>query len=42
MQAAVIVSNALLGGFALILMLRTFSLRTAIGHALHHQRADSA
>jgi uncharacterized membrane protein YbhN (UPF0104 family) len=42
MQAAVMVSNALLGGFALILMLRTFSLRAAIGHALHHQRADSA
>jgi uncharacterized membrane protein YbhN (UPF0104 family) len=42
MQAAVMVSNALLGGIALILMLRTFSLRAAIGHALHHQRTDSA
>jgi uncharacterized membrane protein YbhN (UPF0104 family) len=42
MQAAVIVSNAMLGSIALILMLRTFSLRAAIGHARHHQRADSA
>ena len=42
MQAAVIVSNAILGAIALILMLRTFSLRAAIGHARHHQRADSA
>ena len=41
MQAAVIVSNAILGAIALILMLRTLSLRAAIGHALHHQRADS-
>jgi uncharacterized membrane protein YbhN (UPF0104 family) len=42
MQAAVMISNALLGGIALVLMLRTFSLREAIGHARHHQRADSA
>ena len=42
MQAAVVISNALLGGIALVLMLRTFSLRAAIGHARHHQRADSA
>jgi uncharacterized membrane protein YbhN (UPF0104 family) len=41
MQAAVTLSNALIGGFALVLMLRTLSLRAAIGHALHHQRADS-
>ena len=42
MQAAVMISNALLGGVALVVMLRTFSLREAIGHARHHQRADSA
>jgi len=42
MQAAVIVSNAIIGAVALVLMLRTFSLRSAIGHARHHQRADSA
>ena len=42
MQAAVMVSNAVIGGIALVLMLRTFSLRSAIGHARHHQRADSA
>jgi uncharacterized membrane protein YbhN (UPF0104 family) len=42
MQAAVMIANALLGGIALVLMLRTFSLRAAIGHARHHQRADSA
>ena len=41
-QAAVMVSNALLGGIALVLMLRTLSLRSAIGHARHTQRADSA
>jgi uncharacterized membrane protein YbhN (UPF0104 family) len=41
-QAAVIVANALIGGVALVLMLRTLSLRSAIGHARHHQRADSA
>ena len=40
-QAAVMVSNALLGGIALVLMLRTLSLRSAIGHARHTQRADS-
>jgi uncharacterized membrane protein YbhN (UPF0104 family) len=40
-QAAVIVSNAVIGGVALVLMLRTLSLRSAIGHARHHQRADS-
>ena len=39
-QAAVMVANALLGGIALVLMLRTFSLRSAIGHARHTQRAD--
>jgi uncharacterized membrane protein YbhN (UPF0104 family) len=42
MQAAVMVSNAVIGAIALVLMLRTFSLRSAIGHARHHQRADSA
>jgi uncharacterized membrane protein YbhN (UPF0104 family) len=42
MQAAVMISNAVIGGIALVLMLRTFSLRSAIGHARHHQRADSA
>jgi uncharacterized membrane protein YbhN (UPF0104 family) len=42
MQAAVMVSNAVMGAIALVLMLRTFSLRAAIGHARHHQRADSA
>jgi uncharacterized membrane protein YbhN (UPF0104 family) len=42
MQAAVMVSNAFIGAIALVLMLRTFSLRSAIGHARHHQRADSA
>ena len=42
MQAAVVIANALLGGIALVLMLRTLSLRSAIGHARHHQRADSA
>ena len=42
MQAAVIIANAILGTVALLLMLRTFSLRSAIGHARHHQRADSA
>ena len=41
-QAAVMIANALIGGVALVLMLRTFSLRAAIGHARHHQRADSA
>ena len=41
MQAAVTLSNAVIGGIALVLMLRTLSLRAAIGHALHHQRADS-
>ena len=40
-QAAVIVANAVIGGVALVLMLRTLQLRSAIGHALHHQRADS-
>ncbi len=40
-QAAVIVANAVIGGIALVLMLRTLQLRSAIGHALHHQRADS-
>jgi uncharacterized membrane protein YbhN (UPF0104 family) len=40
-QAAVIVANAVIGGIALILMLRTLQLRAAIGNALHHQRADS-
>jgi uncharacterized membrane protein YbhN (UPF0104 family) len=40
-QAAVIVANAVIGGIALVLMLRTLSLRSAIGHARHHQRADS-
>ena len=40
-QAAVVASNAILGGIALVLMLRTFSLRSAIGHARHTQRADS-
>jgi uncharacterized membrane protein YbhN (UPF0104 family) len=40
-QAAVIVANAVIGGIALVLMLRTLQLRAAIGHALHHQRADS-
>jgi uncharacterized membrane protein YbhN (UPF0104 family) len=42
MQAAVMISNAAIGGVALVLMLRTLSLRSAIGHARHHQRADSA
>lgn len=42
MQAAVIIANAILGTVALLLMLRTFSLRSAIGHARHHQRADNA
>ena len=41
MQAAVAVANALIGGLALVLMLRTLSLRSAIGHARHTQRADS-
>jgi uncharacterized membrane protein YbhN (UPF0104 family) len=41
MQAVVAVANALIGGLALVLMLRTLSLRSAIGHARHHQRADS-
>jgi uncharacterized membrane protein YbhN (UPF0104 family) len=41
-QAAVMISNAVIGGIALVLMLRTLSLRSAIGHARHHQRADSA
>jgi uncharacterized membrane protein YbhN (UPF0104 family) len=40
-QAAVVASNAILGGIALVLMLRTLSLRSAIGHARHTQRADS-
>jgi uncharacterized membrane protein YbhN (UPF0104 family) len=40
-QAAVMVSNALLGGIALVLMLRTFSLRSAIGHARQTQSADT-
>jgi uncharacterized membrane protein YbhN (UPF0104 family) len=42
MQAAVVLSNAILGGIALALMLRTFSLRSAIGHARATQRADNA
>jgi hypothetical protein len=29
-----------MGGIALVLMLRTLSLRSAIGHARHTQRAD--
>ena len=37
-QAAVVASNAILGGIALVLMLRTFSLRSAIGHARHAAR----
>jgi uncharacterized membrane protein YbhN (UPF0104 family) len=41
MQAAVAIANALLGGLALVLMLRTLSLRSAIGHARHHQQADT-
>jgi uncharacterized membrane protein YbhN (UPF0104 family) len=41
MQAAVAIANALIGGLALVLMLRTLSLRSAIGHARHTQRADS-
>jgi uncharacterized membrane protein YbhN (UPF0104 family) len=41
-QATVIIANAVIGGIALVLMLRTLSLRSAIGHARHHQRADSA
>ena len=41
MQAAVTIANALIGGIALVLMLRTLSLRSAIGHARHTQRADS-
>jgi hypothetical protein len=41
MQAAVAIANALIGGVALVFMLRTLSLRSAIGHARHHQRADS-
>jgi uncharacterized membrane protein YbhN (UPF0104 family) len=40
-QAAVMISNAVVGGIALVLMLRTLSLRSAIGHARHTQRADS-
>jgi uncharacterized membrane protein YbhN (UPF0104 family) len=40
-QAAVMISNALIGGIALVLMLRTLSLRSAIGHARHTQRADT-
>ena len=40
-QAAVMVANALIGGIALVLMLRTLSLRSAIGHARHTQRADA-
>ncbi|MDX6536380.1 MAG: hypothetical protein QOD37_721 [Gaiellales bacterium] len=39
-QAAVMVANAALGGIALVLMLRTFSLRSAIGHARQTQSAD--
>jgi uncharacterized membrane protein YbhN (UPF0104 family) len=41
-QAAVMASNALIGGIALVLMLRTLSLRSAIGHARHTQRADTS
>ena len=41
-QAAVMVANAIIGGIALVLMLRTLSLRSAIGHARHTQRADSS
>jgi uncharacterized membrane protein YbhN (UPF0104 family) len=40
-QAAVMIANALLGGVALVLMLRTFSLREAIGHARQTQRTDT-
>jgi uncharacterized membrane protein YbhN (UPF0104 family) len=40
-QAAVMIANAALGGVALVVMLRTLSLRAAIGHARHHQRADT-
>jgi uncharacterized membrane protein YbhN (UPF0104 family) len=40
-QAAVMIANAALGGIALVLMLRTLSLRSAIGHARHTQRADT-
>jgi uncharacterized membrane protein YbhN (UPF0104 family) len=41
-QAAVMAANAIIGGFALVLMLRTLSLRSAIGHARHTQAADSS
>jgi uncharacterized membrane protein YbhN (UPF0104 family) len=41
-QAAVMAANAIIGGIALVLMLRTLSLRSAIGHARHTQRADSS
>ncbi len=41
-QAAVVAANAIIGGIALVLMLRTFSLRSAIGHARHTQRRGQA